>query len=139
MIAGFWFALLPTVLVVLGCAISIYRFTRRARPEWFLLLGFSAIVLIALVLMTLKVPSYAQVKAFYGLAALAPFCAFAMAGWQTLTAHSRAVRFIITALLIFFAMNSFASVWIRPSSEQHTYNALRLIGQSQSAGAVSEA
>jgi Flp pilus assembly protein TadD len=138
-IGGYWLALLPTLLVILGAAIAISRFIRRISTEWFLLLALSAATLIALVFMTLKVASYAQVKAFYGLAALVPFCAFAMVGWQTLTARSRALRSIITASLIFFAMNSFASVWIRSSSEQHTYNALRLISQSQSAPAVSEA
>jgi len=139
MIVGYWLALLPTLLVILGAAIAILRFVRQAKPEWFLLLGVSAHVFVALVFMTLKVASYAQVKAFYGLAALVPFCAFAVVGWQTLTARSRTSRLLITTFLIFFAINSFASVWIRPSSEQHIYNALRLITQSQSVRAVSEA
>ena len=139
MIAGYWLALLPTLLVILGAAIAIFRFVRQAKPEWFFLLGVSAAVVVALVFMTLKVASYAQVKAFYGLAALVPFCAFAVVGWQTLTARSGTSRLMITAFLIFFGVNSFASVWIRPSREQHVYNALRLTTQSQSIRAVSEA
>jgi len=139
MIAGYWLALLPTLLVILGAAIAIFRFVRNAKPEWFFLLGVSAAVIVALVFMTLKVASYAQVKAFYGLGALVPFCAFAVVGWQTLTARSRVSRLVITAFLIFFGVNSFASVWIRPSREQHIYNALRLTTQSQSIRAVSEA
>src|SRR5205823_4674462 len=58
---------------------------------------------------------------------------------QTLTARSGTSRLMITAFLIFFGVNSFASVWIRPSREQHVYNALRLTTQSQSIRAVSEA
>src|SRR5205823_9140616 len=139
MIAGYWLALLPTLLVFVGAAIAFSRFLVRATPEWFLLLGLSAALLIALIFMTLKVPSYAQVKAFYGLAVLVPFCAFAVVAWQTVAARSRVLRLIITALLIFFATNSFASMWIRSSSEQHIYSALRLISESQSSRAVSEA
>jgi Flp pilus assembly protein TadD len=139
MISGYWLAIVPTLLVIVGVAMAVHRFVRRISAEWFLLLGFSAAIFVALIFMTLKVASYAQVKAFYGLAAVVPFCAFAVIGWQILTTRSRALRLIVTTLLIFFAINSFASVWIRPTSEQHIYNALRLITQSQPAAAVSEA
>jgi dolichyl-phosphate-mannose-protein mannosyltransferase len=139
MIGGYWLAVVPTLLVVLGAAIAIFRFVRQVSAEWFLLLGFSAATVIALIFMTLKVPSYAQVKAFYGLAALIPFCAFAVVGWQLFAPLTRIVRSIVTTLLIFIAINSFASVWIRPSSELHIYDALRLIGQSQPTAAVAEA
>src|SRR5205807_5158242 len=107
-------------------------------PEWFLLIGLSAAVAVALIFMTLRVPSYAQVKAFYGLSALVPFCCFAAAGWQTV-ARSRIVRLLIGAVLVFLSINSFESVWIRPSSEQHIYTALRSIAQSQSDRALLEA
>ena len=139
MIAGYWLALLPTFFVMLGAAIAIFRFIRQAKPEWCFLLGVSAAVVVALVFMTLKVASYAQVKAFYGLAALVPFCAFAVVGWQTLTARSGTSRLVITAFAIFFGINSFASVWIQPSRDQHIYNAMRLTTQSQLTRAVSEA
>jgi tetratricopeptide (TPR) repeat protein len=139
MIGGYWLALLPTLLVILGAAITIFRFVRQTNAEWFLLLGLSAATVIALIFMTLKVASYAQVKAFYGLAALVPFCAFAVVGWQMFSSRARILRSILTAFLIFIAINSFATVWIRPSSELHIYNALRLIADSEPARAVSEA
>lgn len=139
MISGYWLAIGPALLVIVGAAIAILRFVRRISAQWFLLLGFSAALFVALIFMTLKVPSYAQVKAFYGLAALVPFCAFAALGWQTLSGRSRVLQFLISTFLIFFSINSFASVWIRPTSEQHIYNALRLITQSQPGPAVSEA
>lgn len=139
MIAGYWLALLPTLLVILGGTIAISRFVRQVSAEWFLLLGLSAASVIALIFMTLKVPSYAQVKAFYGLAALVPFCAFAVLGWQMFATRSRILQSVLTAFLVFIAINSFASVWIRPSTELHIYNALRLIDRSQPTRAVSEA
>jgi len=139
MIGGYWLALVPTSLGLIGFTIAIWRFVRRATPQWFLLLGLSAAIAFGLIFMTLKVPSYAQVKAFYGLAALVPFCAFAVLGWQTLSARSRALRGAISAFLIFFSINSFASVWINRTSEQHIYVALRSISQSQPDRAISEA
>lgn len=139
MIGGYWLALLPTLLVIVGAAVVLYRFVRQVAPEWFLLLGLSAVLTLALIFMTLRVPSYAQVKAFYGLAAIVPFCGFALIGWQLLTARSRILQLLIGALLMFFSINSFASVWIRQSTEQHVYVALRSISQSQSDRALSEA
>jgi Flp pilus assembly protein TadD len=138
-IGGYWLAIVPTLLVILGVAIALFRFARRTSAEWFLLLGLSAMTLTALIFMTLKVPSYAEVKAFYGLAALVPFCAFAVVGWQVFARRARILRLVLTAFLIFLALNSFASVWIRPSSELRIYNALRLIAQPDRARAVSEA
>jgi tetratricopeptide (TPR) repeat protein len=139
MIGGYWLALLPTLLIAVGVAVATYRFARRPSPEWFLLLGLSAALTFALIFMTLRVPSYAQVKAFYGLSAIAPFCALTVTGWQRLTVGSRLLQLPFGSGLILFSINSFASVWIRPSTEQHIYAALRLISQSQPGRAVSEA
>jgi tetratricopeptide (TPR) repeat protein len=138
-IGGYWLAIVPTLLVILGAAIALFRFARRTSAEWFLLLGLAAMTLTALIFMTLKVASYAQVKALYGLAALVPFCAFTVIGWQIFARRSRILRTILTAFLIFIALNSFASVWLRQSSELRIYNALRLIAQPDRTRAVSEA
>ena len=139
MVGGYWLAFLPTLLVILGAAVMLYRFARQASPEWFLLFGLSALITVALIFMTLRVPSYAQVKAFYGLSAIVPFCCFAVIGWQMLTARSRILQLIFGAAVIFFSINSFASVWIRPSTQQHIYVALRSISQSQWDRATAEA
>ncbi len=139
MVGGYWLAFLPTLLVILGAAVMLYRFARQASPEWFLLFGLSAVITVALIFMTLRVPSYAQVKAFYGLSAIVPFCCFAVIGWQMLTARSRILQLIFGAAVIFFSINSFASVWIRPSTQQHIYVALRSISQSQWDRATAEA
>ena len=139
MISGYWLAIVPTLLVILGVVIAFVRFARRNSAEWFLLLGVSGAIAVAVIFMTLKVVSYAQVKAFYGLSALVPFCAFAVVGWQALIARARTLRFTMAALLIFVAVNSFASVWIRRSTEQNIYLAIRSTSESQSEVAISEA
>jgi tetratricopeptide (TPR) repeat protein len=76
--------------------------------------------------MTLKVPSYAQAKAFYGLSALAPLCFFGALGWETLTRRNECVRFVLGMLILAWAMNSFATYWIVPSVSQHLYAAKAL-------------
>lgn len=139
MAGGYWLALLPTLVVIVGAAIAFFRFVRQASPEWFMMLGLAAAVLIALLFMTLRVPSYAQVKAFYGLAALVPFCAFSALGWMQVTRGSRVFQFSLLALFLLVAINNVAAVWIRHSTEQHVYAAIRLNAQRQADRALAEA
>jgi len=121
MVGGYWLALIPTLLAVIGIAIAIYRFVQQPSPEWFLLIGFSAAVVVALVFMTLRVASYAQVKAFYGLSALVPLCAFAAIGWEKIQQRSKWVRLTFTSIFVVWALNSFFAFWIRDSASQHIY------------------
>jgi tetratricopeptide (TPR) repeat protein len=139
MTAGYWLALIPTLVVIVGAAIAFFRFVRRASPEWFLMVAFPALVVFALGFMTLRIPSYAQVKAFYGLAAVVPFSVFAALGWKQLTRNSRALQFTLLVFFLVFAINSVAAVWIRESSEEHIYAAIRFNQQAQIDRALVEA
>ena len=78
--------------------------------------------------MTLKIPSYAQAKAFYGLSALTPLCFFGAVGWETVTNNRTRFRSIIGALLVVWALNSLATFCIIPSVPQHLY-AVKVLGQ----------
>jgi tetratricopeptide (TPR) repeat protein len=128
MIAGYLCAVVPAVLILAGAGVAIVRFVRRPSAELFLLLGFSAVVVLGLSLLSLKVPSYAQAKAFYGLSAVTPLCFFGAVGYQTLTHGWRRSRFIIGALLIVWALNSLVTFCIFPSVSQHLY-AVKALGQ----------
>ena len=139
MTAGYWLAVIPTLVVIVGAAIAFFRLVRRASPEWFLIVGFTASVVFALGFMTLRIPSYAQVKAFYGLAAVVPFSVFAALGWKQLTRNSRGLQFTLLVLFLVFAINNVAAVWIRNSSEQHMYAAVRFNQQAQTDRALVEA
>jgi tetratricopeptide (TPR) repeat protein len=127
LLTGYLWSLIPTALVLMGVVVAIIRFIRNPSSELFLLLGFSAVIVLGLIFMTLRVPSYAQVKAFYGLSALTPFCFFGALGWETLTHRSARLRFILGALVLFWAMSSFATYWIVPSVSQHLY-AVKALG-----------
>jgi tetratricopeptide (TPR) repeat protein len=126
LLAGYLWSLIPAALVLIGAVVAIVRFIRKPSSQLFLLLGFSAVIVLGLIFMTLKVPSYAQAKAFYGLSALAPLCFFGALGWETLTRRNECVRFVLGMLILAWAMNSFATYWIVPSVSQHLYAAKAL-------------
>ena len=139
MVGGYLLALVPTILILTGVGGAVYQFFRKPSAEWFFLFAFCALVACAFIFMTLKVASYAQIKAFYGLSALIPLCCFAAIGWDTLTRGHRGLRFVLGTLLLVWAMNSFASMWIRDSAAQHVYNAARWKFENKLESARSEA
>jgi tetratricopeptide (TPR) repeat protein len=78
--------------------------------------------------MSLKVPSYAQAKAFYGLSAMTSLCFFGALGWETVSNCWTRFQFIIGALMVAWALNSLATFCIIPSAPQHLY-AVKILGQ----------
>ncbi|HMC25786.1 MAG TPA: glycosyltransferase family 39 protein, partial [Candidatus Udaeobacter sp.] len=139
MVAGYLWAVIPTALILVGVVAAIVRFIRKPSGQLFVLLGFWAVLVLGLIFMTLKVPSYAQAKAFYGLSALTPLCFFGALGWETLTHGSKRHRFVLAALLLIWTMNSFATYWIVLSVPQHLYAAKTLGTDNQIDRAASEA
>ena len=139
MVAGYLWALIPTALILIGAGIAIVRFIRKPSSESFLLLGFCAVIALGFVFMTLKVPSYAQAKAFYGLSALTPLCFFCALGWERLTRGRAYLQLVLDALVLFWALNSFASYWIVSSAAQHLYSAKALGTQGKTERATAEA
>ena len=122
MCAGYLLAVLPTLLVLAGAAVSVWRFIREAFGGLVCAAGFFRSRVVALVFMNLKVPCYAQAKAFYGLCALVPLCSFGAVGWEVLTRGRKWLRFVLGTILLVWAMNSFASLWIRDNSAStHVY------------------
>jgi tetratricopeptide (TPR) repeat protein len=127
MLVGYLWAASATALILVGAAVALIRFIRNPSSELFLLLGFSAVIVLGLIFMTLKVPSYAQAKAFYGLSALTPLCFFGALGWETLTMGRARFQFILAVIILVWAMNSLATYWIVPSVSQHLY-AVKVLG-----------
>ena len=128
MVAGYLWALVPAVLILIGAAVAGVRFFRKPSSELFVLLALSVVVALGLGFMSLKVPSYAQAKAFYGLSALTSLCFFGALGWETVTNKWTHFQFIIDALMVVWALNSLATFIIIPSAPQHLY-AVKILGQ----------
>lgn len=139
LLAGYLWALIPTALIITGAVVGIIQFVRRPSSELFLLFGFSALLILSLVFMTIKIPSYAQAKAFYALSAITPLCFFGALGWETLTQGSERVRFVLGTLVLVWGLNSFATYWITPSVAQYLYAAKALATHDQIDRASAEA
>jgi tetratricopeptide (TPR) repeat protein len=124
MSGGYLLAIVPTILILTGVGVALYNYVREPSIEWFFLFAFCVLVLYAF-LSTALSGSFAQIKAFYASAALTLLCCFAAIGWDALTRGRKRLQFILGAVLLVWAMNSFAAMWIRESAPQHVYNAAR--------------
>jgi hypothetical protein len=89
MAIGYALALGPCAALLLGVALAWVDFAREPRAERLLALGVLGATLFLLLSLTLRLPYYAQPKAFYGLSALVPlaFC-FAL-GFDALALRAR--------------------------------------------------
>src|SRR5438309_5920736 len=139
LLAGYLWALIPTALIVIGAVVAIVQFVQKPSSELFLLIGFSALLMLGLIFMTLKIPSYAQAKAFYALSAIMPLCFFGAPGWETLTDGSDGLRAVVGTLVLVWLLNSFATYWITPSAAQYLYAAKALATHDQIDRASAEA
>ena len=117
MIGGYLLAIAPTILILTGAVVGFSKYLRKPSPEWSLLFGFCAVVAYAFYRAMLA-SWYGQIKAFYALSALTPFCCFAAIGWDTLTRGRKKLQLSLGALFLVWAMNSFGSMWIRESGPQ---------------------
>jgi len=111
--AGYLLGWLGTVLLITGGLVFLWRFLRQPTAEKFLILGLVFGFGAGIALMTLRVASYAQVKAFYALPALLPACVLAVNGWDCLWQRSRILRPLLGIGLLAWAMTAYAAFWIR--------------------------
>jgi len=117
MALGYWLALVPALAVAVGGILVLVKFLRQPSAEWFLVLGLAFLAALALVHMTIALPYQCHVKAFYGLCALVPLCAFGACGLDALYRWSGKVRAVICVLFGVWAINSYAALWIARSAE----------------------
>ncbi len=137
MAAGFLLAIIPSILIFVGALATVKNFSRQPGRVWLVLIGIPLVTLSALVYMNLKVPAYAEVKAFYGLIALLPICVCGALGYEALKRLGKAPFAIAIILLGVWAMNSYAAFWIRPgSADALTHRALEAAHQARGPEAV---
>lgn len=131
LVAGYLLALIPTALILFGVGVALTRLLRKPSAELFLLLGLAAAIALGLIFMTLRVASYAQAKAFYGLSILTPLCFLGALGWDAVTRGRRFLTVPLGMILVVWAMNSFASVWIIDSVSRHVFALQKLVPQGK--------
>jgi hypothetical protein len=113
MFAGYWLALLPSLGVLAGLAVSLRRLVHEPRAEWLLLLGLAGATCLALASLSLALPFYAQCKAFYGLQALVPFAAFGAIGLDLVARRLGRAADLVWVLLGTWALCAWATFWAR--------------------------
>jgi len=140
MAAGFLLALLPTAALLLGLVASLVRLVRAPRAEDFLVLGALGGTAFAVLLLSLKLPFYAQAKAFYGLSSLISLCALTGRGFEILSPRSRLASGVLFLLLGVWGLTSYATFWIpRGASGEPSATAVAaldpegLVGRSEAA------
>src|ERR1039457_3466268 len=102
--AGYLLSILGTALLIAGAIVVLVRFLRQPTAEWFLILGLVIAFAAGIGLMTLRVASYAQVKAFYALPVLFPLCAVAAVGWDFMARKSALLRGLFGVGLLAWAI-----------------------------------
>jgi Flp pilus assembly protein TadD len=107
-----------SVLFLVGFAISLVRSIRQPALEWLMVIGSVLLFSLGILFMSLSVPSYAQVKAFYGFPALVPFSALVAVGWNWLGQKHRAMRTVLWVVLLVWTMTVYAAFWVRNSNPE---------------------
>ena len=118
MAMAWWLGAVWTVLVAAGAAVGFVTMVRRPRAaEWMgaTLLGVYGL---ALAYMSVRVPSYAQVKAFYALPALAGLAMALVQGWHAVAGASRTRHAVLGVLLGLWTVFSLGSFWVRAGHPQ---------------------
>ncbi len=118
MAPGCWLAIGPMLAILAGAGWSLWRFVRQPTPERLILNGLGFGFALAVAYMDLKVPCYGQLKAFYGLVALLPVCAFGAEAWDAAGRKKPWAAGLLGAVLGMWALTSFATYWISPAAAQ---------------------
>ncbi len=114
--AGYLLALIPCALFFIGLIVSVARLVQKPEIESFLNVSLVALYAAGILFMTLRVASFAQVKAFYALPALLPVCLLCVTGWDFLARRSAVWGSIIMVGMVAWAMTVYGSLWIRPGN-----------------------
>jgi tetratricopeptide (TPR) repeat protein len=117
MAAGYLFALLPTLAILIGGAVFVWRAVRNPAPNNIMLTGLVFLPLALLVYYSLKIPVYASAKAFYISSALVPVCVFAATGWDWLASRAGPFRLLFYVATALWAVDAYASFWIQGNSQ----------------------
>jgi cytochrome c-type biogenesis protein CcmH/NrfG len=118
MAVGFVLALVPAALVLTGLVRALAGCFRAAHLSWLLMLFIGWLFAFAILGMSLKVPSYAQTRAFYGLPVLLPFCALGALGFEFWAGRGKMARYVLGVVLGIWLVNLYASFWIRLNTVQ---------------------
>jgi tetratricopeptide (TPR) repeat protein len=117
--AGYWLALGLTVLAIAGLLAYRRKIFQTTDPLGVLVAGIIFAYAGALLLLTLRAPWLAEVKALYAFPALLPFAALTTAGWIWLARKIPALQVALWLLLLVWVFTVYNSLWIRTSNFEY--------------------
>jgi tetratricopeptide (TPR) repeat protein len=133
------FALIPTALVLIGFVVLVVRAVRKPEMESFVGVSFVALYAAGILFMTLRVASFAQVKAFYALPALLPICFLGVVGWEFLARRSPVCGSVVSVGIVAWGIIVYGSLWIRPNNPfTHTVRGVGFADDKRYTEAISE-
>src|SRR6267142_5638510 len=136
---GYLLSLIPAAFLLIGLGVVCVRLIRKPDIETFLSVSLVALYGAGILLMTLRVPSFAQVKAFYALPALLPVCWLCVIGWDSLARRGAIWSSTLSVGMLAWAISVYASLWIRPGNPfTHTARGVGLADDGRYGEAVEE-
>jgi len=111
--AAYLLAIPLSVITVVGIIFTLIFYCRDRSPQWFFVLCSLGLFVAAILFMSLRVPTYAQVKAFYGLPALASIAAVFAVGWKELSRKWPVLRPVTRTILFTWIACIAFTFWIR--------------------------
>lgn len=112
MITAGWLALLPSLLLLVGALRCGQRWIREGKLAEALWPGILIAFLFATAAMTLRVPSYAQAKSVYALAALLPLTMCLIEGLRSLAGQARWRQRLLGGGMLLWMLTALGSFWI---------------------------
>jgi tetratricopeptide (TPR) repeat protein len=110
--AGYVLALALSALFLVGLVIAVVRLIRRFEAQWLVVIGMLAVFGFGILYMSLQVPAYAQVKAFYAFPAIVPFSAVMAMGWSWLVQKHFIFRTGLWILMLIWTFTACAAFGI---------------------------
>ena len=137
MAAGYVIALGPCLAMLLGALLAGVDFVRTQRAERFLSLAVLGATLFAMLTLTVRLPFYAQAKAFYGLSALVPLALCFALGLDALAFRVRALAPLGVVWLAGWACVAFATFY--SSAERLSMDPIRKLNLMDRGGWIARA
>jgi tetratricopeptide (TPR) repeat protein len=135
--AGYALAVPLSLLLMVGAVRVLCKTARKPDLPWIVVLGSVALYGLAILYMSQRVPSYAQVKAFYASPAALPLTAIFMAGWSWLAEKHRAARVVLWLVLLTWCFTVYSAFWVQTSRpEVPLVRGTFLVQQGQDAEAL---
>jgi hypothetical protein len=135
--AAYLLAIGLTAVTVVGVVITLVFLFRERSAQWFFVSWSLGSFAAAILFMSLRVPTYAQVKAFYGMPALVSFAAVFAAGWKELIGKWPILRHLMRAILLAWLACVAIAFWIRiDNPETWLVRGLYLVEAGQDSQAI---